>query len=273
MAKKILPIALVSLLAGAAALLTLRKGSPTRESLLPVLRTAQQHAKQLDRAGGLILPMSPEEERRIGRDLDSRLAGAPLPPGPIPAMARRLGSAPLVVRFRGRYEFRTLPGQASVNAFALPGGFVYLLGGLTRRFAPDPDALAFVIAHEIGHVELGHCADAFRGGNWLDKAGLGALKGPERVLRVLAQLEFSETQELEADSFAVRLLRSVGRDPAAGLRALDLLGLAEDADRATKRGPGKVALEGAADYLRTHPGGWERRNNLRHEMERSGKAG
>ena len=77
------------------------------------------------------------------------------------------------------------------------------------------------------------------------------LGGVASVARVFAELHFSPTQELEADAYAARLLRSLGRDPRAGLRTFDALGLS--ADTATKRGPGTVVGEGIADYFSTGP--------------------
>ena len=60
-----------------------------------------------------------------------------------------------------------------------------------------------------------------------------------------------------------RLLRSLHRDPSAGLRTFDALGLT--ADKEIRRGPGEVAVEGLSDYFATHPGAWERRNALERE--------
>jgi len=235
---------------------------------LPVLRVVQQHQKQADRALTKILPLTPDEERRVGEAIDARMRATPAG-GLILELGRQLAASPNVRRFPRRYEFRVLPEAAMVNAFAIPGGFVYITGGLQRRFpATDPDALLFVIGHEIGHVELGHCEDGYRTREWFKKVGLEPIGTVAGALRGLAQLQFSEVQELEADAFAARLVDSVHRDPAAGLRALELLGLTDAADRDTHRDPGRIAVEGLTDYFRTHPGSWERRNRLRREVAR-----
>ena len=62
-----------------------------------------------------------------------------------------------------------------------------------------------------------------------------AVGGVLSIPRLFAQLHFSQTQELEADAYAVALMRSIGRDPRAGLRVFDALGLSKDSN--TKRGP------------------------------------
>jgi predicted Zn-dependent protease len=266
--KRTLPAVLVVGALGVAFLLS-HAAAPSRESLLPLSRSEQ--AKGLDRAAGAAFPLSPDQERRIGEGLDRGLAGSPPAPGtPQAALAagwRELGGtaagSPLVTRFRGRYAFRTTP-EGGVNAFALPGGFVYATEPLLKKLAGDGDALLFVAGHEIGHVELGHCADAYRLRADTDDPLRTVLGGALSVGRLFAQLQFSSAQELEADAYSVRLLRSLRRDPRAGLRVFDALGLTADAR--TKRGAGEVAVEGMTDYFRTHPGSWERRAALEREI-------
>lgn len=265
MRRTLLPLVMISLAAGAAALLH-RSAAPSRESVLPLSRAAGEHAKGVDRLSAAAFPLTPEEERAIGERLAP--AGREHPLG---ARWREFGqdaaSSPLVTRQRGRYEFRVAEG-AGVNAFAMPGGFVYATPGLLERFARDEDALLFVLAHEIAHVELGHCADHYR-----LRSAKGSMKYAGAVLtvpRVLAALHFSETQELEADAFAARLLSSRRRDPRAGLRALRALGLR--ADRRTKRGYGAVAVEAVGDYFSTHPGSWERLAALEREIAKAERA-
>ncbi|MBI5623650.1 MAG: M48 family metalloprotease [Elusimicrobia bacterium] len=265
--KKILPIALLSAFTAAAFLLARQQRiDETRESLLVALRVVQQHEKQLDRAASKVLPLTPEEERAIGVEFDSRLtagAGGPDRPqdeGLLREIGRPLARTSLVTRFPDAYEFRVLHGRPGNNAFAVPGGFVYVLPGLLDRFRTAPAALAFVLGHEIGHVELGHCSDGIRTREWFRKAGLSYVGDAAGLLRVLAQLHFSEVQEIEADEFAVKLLKAARQDPAAALQAMDLLELPQDAG--ARRDPADAAWEGLSDYWRTHPRGWERRSRL-----------
>lgn len=262
MRRTLLPLLMISLAAGAAALLHV-SAAPSRESVLPLSRAAGDHAKGLDRAAGAAFPLAPERERELGARLAARV---PEVPHELAPRWREFGqdaaSSPLVTRQRGHYEFRVGFGHG-VNAFALPGGLVYATPPLLERFRRDEDALLFVLAHEIGHVELGHCADAHRYRE--GKGPVGQAAGSVlAVSRMLAALQFSETQELEADAFAARLLESRRRDPRAGLRALRALGIPED--RRTKRPAGTVAVEALADYFSTHPGSWERLAALEREI-------
>jgi len=273
MIRKTIPWILVSAGLGVALLLS-RRAAPSRESLLPLSRTVAEHEKAVDRAAGAAFPLSADEERRIGEDLDREL-GAGETRGPSSAAAatraalwRELGGdaarSPMVARFRGRYVFRTTGSFGEPNAFALPGGFVYATDSLLARLSGDGDAVLFVLGHEIGHVELGHCADQYRLRPNGSNPVRDILGGVLSVGRLLASIHFSSAQELEADAFSVRLMRSLHRDPSAGLRVMDALGL--PADARTKRGPDEVAVEAASDYFHTHPGSWERRAALEREI-------
>lgn len=270
--KQLAPFALVAL-ALAAAFIVSRSG-PSRESLLPMSRAVAEHGKALDRDTAVVFPLSADEERAIGERIDKDLrATEPIPGTPGASRAalwKELGleaaGSPLVERFRGRYAFR-VSAYEEVNAFAVPGGFVYATGALLEKLQEDPDALLFVLGHEIGHIELGHCADRYRLRAGAKDPVRAVLGGVIMVPRMLASLHFSPSQELESDAYAVRLMRSLKRDPAAGLRLFDALGLKAEAD--TKRGPGEVASEGLSDYFRTHPGSWERRGALEREARAS----
>ena len=266
-------ILLVSGLALVAALLSSRVRS--RESLLPVLRAAGQQAKGLDRAVGSLMPLSPEDERRIGEQLDARLAPQAGPQAATARLAEFGGSAArsnVVRRFEpAQYRFRLRPSPAPLNAYALPGGFIHVTEPLLERVAGDDGALLFVLAHEIGHVELGHCADGQRAQAWFRQLGLEGIGVAASLVRMLAALQFSETQELEADAFAIRLLASIGEDPSAGLRAMDALGLTEPQAQRRRRSS-ELAREALGDYFRTHPGSWERRERLRLEIAFAARA-
>jgi beta-barrel assembly-enhancing protease len=111
-----------------------------------------------------------------------------------------------------------------INAFAVPGGFVYLNRGLIER-TRNLSELAGVVAHEIGHVEARHSAEmleraqAAEAGVMIGSVLLGV--PPTGVagaaVNIGAQAYFahhSREAENEADAIAVRLLPQAGIDPA-----------------------------------------------------------
>ncbi len=114
----------------------------------------------------------------------------------------------------------TVVRRSEANAIALPGGYIYVFQGLIEK-ARDPDELAGVVAHEIGHV-------AHRDGtrSVLQAAGLsflfgmllGDFVGGGAVIiaaKVLLQSSYSRDVEASADAFAVRLMTDIGGDPRA----------------------------------------------------------
>jgi Zn-dependent protease with chaperone function len=104
------------------------------------------------------------------------------------------------------------------NAFALPGGKVYLLDGLIQK-AKDPDEVAGVLAHELGHA---HHRDGLRkliqtgGSSFLIGLLFGDIMGGGAVLfaaRSVIDASYSREAETRADSFAIASMNALGRSP------------------------------------------------------------
>lgn len=133
------------------------------------------------------------------------------------SVAARLASA-----CDGReFHFYVLPAQ-EVNAFAVPGGHIFLTAKLVALFASDADALAFVLAHEMSHVTCGHAADKAR----LQFLGRWIANG---LVQQLFERAYSRDQEFEADAAAVHLMRRVGFEPCGARRLLTALDHGEPA--------------------------------------------
>ncbi len=109
-----------------------------------------------------------------------------------------------------------------VNAFALPGGYVYVTRGL-MALVNDEAELAGVIGHEIGHVAARHSAQRQTAalGTSVLGAVLGAVVGSSAVNQVVGLggqgflASYSRDQEYEADMLGVRYLANAGYDPYA----------------------------------------------------------
>ncbi len=121
------------------------------------------------------------------------------------------------------YTF-TILNDEKVNAFALPGGYVYITRGLLA-LAGNEAEMAGVLAHEVGHVVARHTAERYSRSvaTNLGLTLLGALgsaagvpSGVGRLASFGAQAAlqgYSREQELEADMLAVRYLARLGYDP------------------------------------------------------------
>ena len=111
--------------------------------------------------------------------------------------------------------------SSDVNAFALPGGFIFLTDSLIKLTNSNRDEIAFVLAHEIIHVMLKHpfnriVADFSSNiiSNLVTRGGaLTALA--KKALSDLLSKSYSRDKEFEADSYAVRLMYSAGFDTSA----------------------------------------------------------
>lgn len=112
--------------------------------------------------------------------------------------------------------------NSEINAFAIPGGDVYIQTGLINA-ADDEAELAAVIAHEIGHVVNRHGVKAISrqtGASVLQQLALGddsgeAVQMVSSIVSSGVMFNYSRTEELQADAAAVGTLHRMGYDPAA----------------------------------------------------------
>ncbi len=133
--------------------------------------------------------------------------------------------------FKG-YHFLILDTD-EINAFATPGGLILVSRGLLRCCKSE-DALASVLAHEIGHVQLGHGMGAIRGSRY---TSLGKIVGVEMaknlggeqlaqaaeifdgtvgdIMKTMVDNGYQSSQEYEADNTAIMILKRVGYNPTA----------------------------------------------------------
>lgn len=151
----------------------------------------------------------------------------------------------------------TLLDSPIVNAFALPGGFVYISRGL-MALAGDEAELAGVLGHEIGHVVARHSAQR-QSQAMLANLGvglLGAVAGGEssQLAGTVAGLylrSYSRDQELEADMLGIRYLRRAGYDVNAMASFLERLRAnSQLTSRIAGRSPDEVDNY---DITATHP--------------------
>ncbi len=156
----------------------------------------------------------------------------------------------------GGYHF-IIMDTTEINAFSAPGGFVMVSRGLIRC-CRNEDALAAVLAHEVGHVESQHGLKAIKGSRLTGALTILALEagknlGGQNLADVTKAFEgsisdvtsslvnkgYSNSLEYQADASAVKILKRVGYNPA-GL--LDMLGQMK-----------QHMPPGSAGFGKTHP--------------------
>ena len=209
--------------------------------------------------------MSPEDEKRIGGDEHPKVMkqfGGAYDEVQVSAYAAQLGTALVKVSELPEEPFRfTVLNSDQINAFALPGGYVYVTRGLIA-LAENEAELAGVIAHEIGHVTARHTAErysqAMAANIGMSIVGLigsvyGAPRETAQLLSVGAEAVlsgYSREQELEADLLGVRYLGRAGYDTNAMSTFFQKM-KAHDELRATMSG--LPTGEDAFNFRSSHP--------------------
>jgi beta-barrel assembly-enhancing protease len=140
---------------------------------------------------------------------------------------------------RRKFDF-SVAVSTQANAYALPGGFIFITGSLLDLCGRDRDEIAFFLGHEIGHVVKGHAKDRMTADAFLNAISARIPKAGQ-MLKQVASKGYSRSQELEADQEAVRITAAAGFDSKASISALKRLA--------------KVAPDpsGLAEYLSSHP--------------------
>lgn len=148
----------------------------------------------------------------------------------------------------------TILNSPAVNAFALPGGYLYVTRGLLA-LANDTSEMAAVLAHEMAHVTSHHGAarqEQEEATALASKVVTNIVEDPAEVEAAVASSQrslarFTQVQELQADSVGVRTLARAGYDPYAAARFLESMG--RFAAYVSARGD----AQSAPDFLSTHP--------------------
>jgi len=151
------------------------------------------------------------------------------------------------------------------NAFAVPGGFVYVHRGLLERMNSS-DELASVFGHEIAHVAARHSASQISKSQLLDIGMLALVVGTGGEAQnygqfinmgaALAFNKFSRDDEREADHFGTKYMLKAGYNPKASIHMMKQL------QKLHKREPSSMDV-----WFMTHPATSERIANLGHEID------
>ena len=193
---------------------------------------AGQHPQLLAEFGGAYRAPEAEYARRIGE----RIAAA--------------------ARLEGECTF-TLVNSDVVNAFAVPGCYIYVTRGLMGIVNSEAE-LASVLAHEVGHIVAAHNRRQQRRSLWrsLGVIAVGAITGSDKLARIAGRaaeyftLRYSRKQEYEADDLGVRYLAAAGYDPYA---AGDMLGALGRHEQYMARTRGRDEARAIPEWASTHP--------------------
>ena len=205
---------------------------------------------------------TPEQEYYIGRSVGAVVLGKyqALADTKVNAYLNLLGQtlsrASDMPELFGGYHFLVLDSD-DINAFATPGGHIFVTRGLIRCCRTE-DALAAVLAHEIGHIQLRHGMKAIEKGRMTEALTILAQESAKSFgSQEVAQLTqafggaisditntminngYSRSYEYQADAAAVSILKRLGYNPGALIDMLDVMA--------------KQIKPGGNDFAKTHP--------------------
>ena len=168
----------------------------------------------------------------------------------------------------------TILNSPAINAFALPGGYLYVTRGLLA-LANDASEVAAVLSHEMGHVTANHGIERQKreeaeviASRVVAEVLSSDIAGKQALARGKLRLAaFSRQQELQADVIGVRMLGEAGYDPYAASRFLDsmagysrFMSVDPDADQ-------------SLDFLSSHPNSAQRIELARDHARAFGQEG
>ena len=217
--------------------------------------------------------LKPEEEIALGVKTAPQMAaqmGGVSADAKARALVQRVGAKLVRDSFAAgspyRFSFHVLADARTVNAFALPGGPVFITEGLLGRLESEAE-LAAVLGHEIGHVIGRHSSEqlakqqltqgllgaAVLGTGDYTTAQLGQLVGG------LINMRYGREDELESDALGIRIMAEAGYDPRAMLGVMQTLAKASGGSR-------------QPEFFSTQPHPENREARIRAEIaKRSGK--
>ncbi len=214
--------------------------------------------RDADQIGLVATRMPSGEEVRLGAQLAAGVsewaAQDPNDTSYVSAVGQSL--APQLRRKDIPYEFHVIESP-SINAFALPGGQIYVLRGM-MDFLETEAELAAILGHEMSHVDLRHCVERYQYQHALKRAGVGGAGHLLDMARLLIAMGYGQYQELEADAEGNRIAIEAGYDPDAAEtvfnRLAQTMGEARRPPASTPAGEIADSMEEALrDYFRTHP--------------------
>jgi predicted Zn-dependent protease len=240
-------------------------GAITEDQAASISKSAKAIARSFE-------DFTPEQEYYIGRTVGA-MALAKYQPwdnamanGYINLLGQTLAKASDMPQTFGGYHF-LIQDSDEINAFAAPGGLIFVTRGMLRN-CRNEDAVAAVLAHEIGHVQAKHGLQAIKAARVtqaLTIIGLESAKslGGEDLAELARTFEdsisditatlfnngYSRSFERQADMAAVNILQRIGYDPNGLVDMLQVMELR--------------LKPGGLDFARTHPSPTSRIEDIR----------
>jgi predicted Zn-dependent protease len=220
----------------------------TREEFNPITQENQRLSLTIEEEIALGLQSAPQMAAQFGGlDSDEALQAR------IDEIGQRLVESSEAGQTEYPFDFHILADRETVNAFALPGGQIFITRALLDLLQTEGE-VAGVLGHEIGHVVGRHSAEQIAKAQLIQglagAAGVG-LYDPEnpqsasaaqmaQIVGAMVTMKYGRDDELQSDRLGVRFLVDAGYDPRALMRVMEVLGTASGGAR-------------QPEFMSTHP--------------------
>lgn len=220
------------------------------------------------------ISLSTDQEIALGLGAAPRMADefGGLDPDPqAQALVQRVGERVVSGSVAGstpyKFQFRLLADPDTVNAFALPGGPIFITRGLLKRLENEAQ-LGGVLGHEAGHVIARHSAEHMAKSQ-LGQSIVGAIyvgtsdeygRGQQAamlaaVANQMIQMKYGREDELQADTLGVRVMSEAGYDPRSLLAVMKILEGASGGRR-------------QSEFMSTHPNPGNRQQAIQQAIQK-----
>ena len=203
--------------------------------------------------------LSPEQEVVLGKQAREEMAanhGGLYPDAALQAYIDQVGQQVVEESEAAQtpypFEFHLLRDPQTINAFALPGGQVFITAALLSRLTSEAQ-LAGVLGHEVGHVVARHGAEHLArqqlGAMLVNAVGIAASDTPEggrqaavvaRAINQLVNLKYGRDDELESDRIGMQFMVEADYSPQGLVELMEILASARSGEQ-------------PPEFLSTHP--------------------
>jgi len=211
----------------------------SRVEVNPVTGEKQRIAMTAEQEVALGIESAPEMARQMGGEVDPSEPAARF----VEEVGKRVVAGSVAAQSPYPFAFHLLADGETVNAFALPGGQVFMTAGLLTRLTDEAEVAA-VLGHEVGHVVNRHGAEHMAKGQLgqlltmaVGVAGSDDDSGGRRAAMIasmvnqVVQLKYGRSDELESDKFGLDAMAEAGYDPTAMRDVMEVLAQAAKGGR------------------------------------------
>lgn len=259
--KRALAFIVIVVIAASAIYVSQRRQRNAPVSANPVVDIVADVQRDVTRVPMKLTRMSDEQEIRIGDELAEQYAtdrGNITPEqAALQQYVQKVGGKLAAKAHRKLpFKFNLITDDNLINAFALPGGHLYIGTGMLNMMTSE-DELAAVLGHEIEHIDHYHCAERVQIEAHMRRVNLDVLGELAQIPLAVWQTGYNKDEELEADREGMRLAVAAGYSPYGAVQMFQRMAKLHREYVIHAQSPEQelsdIAIQGLTGYFRSHP--------------------